>query len=77
MKNKRLFYGALGIFVFLCIWYAATMLTSLGRVMPDPITVFSSFFRAFAVPIGTKTMLLHIAVSLRRMLIPYAFGAAF
>lgn len=77
MKNKRLFYGALGIFAFLCIWYAATKLTSLGRVMPDPVTVFTSFFRAFIEPIGTKSMVMHIAVSLRRMLIPYAFGALF
>ena len=36
-KRKRLFYGAVGIFVFLCIWYAATKVTSLGRIMPDPL----------------------------------------
>ncbi len=73
-KRKRLFYGAVGIFVFLCIWYAATKVTSLGRIMPDPITVFSSFFAAFVKPIGTKSMALHILISLRRMLIPYAIG---
>lgn len=73
-KQKRVLYGALGILVFLCIWHAAAKLTSLGRVMPDPVTVFGGFFRAFVEPIGTKTMALHILISLRRMLIPYAAG---
>lgn len=73
-KNKRLAFGALGIFLFLCIWYAATKLTALGKIMPDPITVFTSFFAAFVTPIGTKSMLMHILISLRRMLIPYIFG---
>ena len=73
-KTKRVAFGALGIFVFLCIWYVATKFTSLGRIMPDPIVVFSSFFKAFVVPIGTNSMALHILISLRRMLIPYAVG---
>lgn len=73
-KTKRMGYGALGIFIFMCIWYAATKLTSLGRIMPDPVTVFSGFFKAFVEPIGTKSMALHILISLRRMLIPYVIG---
>lgn len=73
-KTKRVGYGALGIFIFMCIWYAATKLTSLGRIMPDPVTVFSGFFKAFVEPIGTKSMALHILISLRRMLIPYVIG---
>lgn len=76
-RYKRLFYGILGIFVFLCIWYLATKLTSLGKVMPDPITVFTQFFIAFVVPIGTKSMIVHILISLRRMLIPYVIGGFF
>lgn len=73
-SKKRFAYGALGIFGFLCIWYAAVRLTGLGAIMPDPVTVFTSFFGAFVEPIGTKTMLFHILTSLRRMLIPYFFG---
>ena len=76
-KNKRLILGAVGIFIFLCIGYAATKLTSLGKVMPDPVTVFGGFFKAFVEPIGTKTMTMHILISLRRMLIPYVFGGFF
>ena len=76
-KNKRLILGTVGIFIFLCIWYAATKLTSLGKVMPDPVTVFGGFFKAFVEPIGTKTMTMHILISLRRMLIPYVFGGFF
>lgn len=40
-RNKRIAYGVLGIFIFLCIWYAATKFTSLGKVMPDPVTVIA------------------------------------
>lgn len=76
-KKKRVVYGIFGIFVFMCIWYLATKLTSLGKVMPDPVTVFKEFFVAFVVPIGTKTMAQHILVSLRRMLVPYVIGAFF
>ena len=73
-KNKRPILGVVGIFVFLCIWYIATKTTALGKVMPDPITVFGGFFTAFVEPIGTSTMTMHILISLRRMLIPYAIG---
>jgi len=76
-KYKLALFGALGIFVFLCIWYIATKTTALGRIMPDPITVFGGFFKAFVEPIGTKSMTMHILVSLRRMLIPYAVGGFF
>ena len=76
-KNKRLILGVVGIFVFLCIWYIATKTTSLGKVMPDPVTVFGGFFKAFVEPIGTETMIMHILVSLRRMLIPYVIGGFF
>ena len=65
-KQKRVLYGILGIFIFLCIWYVATKFTSLGQVMPDPVTVFSGFFIAFVEPIGTHSMIVHILISLRR-----------
>ena len=45
-RNKRIAYGVLGIFVFLCIWYAATKFTSLGKVMPDPVTVIAGLCKA-------------------------------
>ena len=73
-KQKRVFFGAIGIFVFLCIWYVATALTALGTVMPDPITVFTGFFTAFVEPIGTHSLTMHILISLRRMLVPYIAG---
>ena len=76
-KNKRLILGAVGIFVFLFIWYIATKTTSLGKVMPDPVTVFGGFFKAFVEPIGTETMIMHILGSLRRMLVPYVIGGFF
>ncbi|MBS5704073.1 MAG: hypothetical protein KHW93_09630 [Butyricicoccus pullicaecorum] len=43
-KQKKIAYGALGIFLFLCIWYAVTKFSKLGQIMPDPVTVFSQFF---------------------------------
>ena len=53
-RNKRIAYGVLGIFIFLCIWYAATKFTSLGKVMPDPVTVIAGFCKAFVVPIRMR-----------------------
>lgn len=76
-KHRRLVFGAIGIFSFLCIWYLATTFTSLGLTMPDPITVIRDFLIAFVEPIGTKSMIFHILISLRRMLIPYFIGGFF
>ncbi len=73
-KYKRIYWGVLGIFIFICIWYAATKFTGFGNIMPDPITVFGGFFRSFVKPIGTKTMALHILISLSRVLVPYVIG---
>jgi len=69
--SKNLGYGILGIFIFGVIWFVSTNGTELGKILPDPITVLNKFFVSFVEPIGTKTMLLHILTSLRRMLIPY------
>lgn len=73
-KWMKFFYGLIGIAVFICLWFAITRWTNLGRIMPDPVTVNANFVKAFVVPIGTKTMAVHILTSLTRMLIPYAVG---
>ena len=74
-KYKRLIYGIIGIFGFLVIWHIAVTFTALGLTMPSPITVIRDFLVAFVKPIGTQSMVMHILISLRRMLIPYAIGA--
>ncbi|MDO4175768.1 MAG: ABC transporter permease subunit, partial [Eubacteriales bacterium] len=76
-RHKRLLFGIVGILGFFCIWYLATTFTTLGLTMPDPITVIRDFLIAFVEPIGTKSMIFHILVSLRRMLIPYVIGGFF
>ena len=74
-KYKRILWGIVGILGFLVIWHLAVTFTALGKTMPSPITVIHDFLVAFVKPIGTNSMILHILISLRRMLIPYAIGA--
>ena len=72
--KNRLIYGIIGIIGFLIIWHCAVTFTELGRTMPGPITVIEGFIRAFVEPIGTYSMAMHILISMKRMMIPYAVG---
>lgn len=75
-NSKKLGFGALGLLLFGLIWFFATNGTTLGKILPDPVTVLQRFFLSFVEPIGTKTMALHILTSLRRMLLPYLVACA-
>lgn len=63
------------LFLFGCIWAAVVHFTEIGRVMPGPVRVLSSFFGHFTVKYGPGTLPLHIFSSLRRVLIGYAAAA--
>lgn len=72
---KKVFvYGALSICIFLFIWYLVSCGEKIGQFFPNPYVVGKAFWESFFVPIGQKTMLLHILYSLRRVGVGYILG---
>jgi len=73
-QRDKIVYGVLAVFIFLVFWYAVTKLTGFGEIFPDPVTVLDNVCDKFVNPIGKVTLVGHILVSLRRVLL--AFGVA-
>ena len=69
-------YGILGILVFLFLWQMACSYTNFGKIFPTPLFSIKAFLLAFVNPIGKYTLLGHIAVSLRRVLVGYVLSSA-
>lgn len=81
MKGKKLnteavICGGLSILAFLLLWQFAVSFTSVGLLIPGPVTTFKDFFESFVIPIGQHTILFHIGVSLLRVLAGYVLAAA-
>lgn len=68
-------YGILGIISFLIVWQTACIFTDFGKIFPTPIVSLRAFFMAFVKPIGRYTLLDHIAISLRRVLVGYILSS--
>nr|WP_319473651.1 ABC transporter permease [uncultured Sphaerochaeta sp.] len=74
-SRESLLYGILGIIAFLFVWQLACMYTNFGKIFPTPLVSIRAFFLAFVQPIGRYTLLSHIAISLRRVLVGYALSS--
>ncbi len=81
MKKKcfntmELICAAISICAFLCLWHFGVR-GNLGRLMPGPIPVIEKFFETlFGGKIGSKTLIMHVAYSLVRVMVGYFIGAA-
>ena len=74
-KLKKTAYHVLAacisIGLFLVLWQVATTGTEFGKLMPRPTDVISALFNSFTVPIGEYTIVKHILISLRRVMVAY------
>jgi len=68
-------YGILGIVTFLFVWQLACNFTNFGKIFPTPVVALRAFFVAFVKPIGRYTLLGHITISLRRVLVGYILSS--
>lgn len=68
-------YGILGFITFLVFWQAACIFTNFGKIFPTPGVSLQAFIQAFVKPIGRYTLLGHISISLRRVLIGYTLSS--
>ncbi len=68
-------YGFFGILMFLFFWHLACLFTNFGKIFPTPIFSIKAFLAAFVSPIGKYTLLGHIAISLKRVLVGYILSS--
>ena len=73
--QETISYGVFGIIVFLIVWQGFCMFTDFGRIFPTPAVALQAFLKAFIKPIGKQTLLGHISISLRRVLIGYSLSS--
>ncbi|MDN5301687.1 MAG: NitT/TauT family transport system permease protein [Thermoanaerobacteraceae bacterium] len=80
MKKKRLdvielICAIVSITAFLALWHLGTR-GELGKLMPGPIPAIQLFLKTlFGETIGSKTLIVHIAYSLMRVMVGYMIGA--
>lgn len=74
MDKQALAYAALAIACFFLFWWLITTFTPAKETTPGPWPVLQLLVRSFNEPIGTYTIIGHLMISLRRVLV--GFGAA-
>ncbi|WP_409967578.1 ABC transporter permease [Bengtsoniella intestinalis] len=75
MKKKinlaQIFWGSVGILFILVVWFIASQQETLGKLMPNPLDVFSYIFVSFVEPIGKYTIGVNILYSMSRVMVGY------
>ena len=73
---NALFFSAIGIVAVLILWTLGVKYTSVGLLLPTPTEVLERAIYTISHPIGRKnTLLMHLAVSLRRVLVGFSLSA--
>ncbi len=79
-KNKEtiinLVSAVFSILIFLLIWQLATVMTTLGDLIPTPIAVITKLFDSLHTNIGKHTIIEHCIISLTRVLVGYIAACA-
>lgn len=65
----------ISIGAFLLFWWWGTHFTTLSKLMPDPITVFSALIEYCVGTVGKYSLIVHMLNSLRRVLIGFFLGS--
>lgn len=74
-KKVDILAGITSIFLFLLVWYISTELTSIGKLIPNPVQIVVSVFQSIVGKIGRHTLILHAGYSLARILVGFSIGA--
>lgn len=68
--------AVISIGLFLGFWWWGTQSTQLGKLLPDPGTVFTAMCGYITGTVGKCSLLMHMFSSLRRVLIGFVIGSA-
>ena len=73
---NSLFFSLIGIVAVLILWTLGVNYTTVGLLLPTPMEVLERAIYTMSNPIGrTNTLLMHLAVSLRRVLVGFTLSA--
>ncbi|MGL6197924.1 MAG: ABC transporter permease [Lachnospiraceae bacterium] len=67
-KWQPLVFGIIAITAFFLLWECVSRYTGAGMFLPPATQIIQRFFQSFTVAIGRHTMLVHIGVSLYRVM---------
>ena len=75
-SNKQLIviYTIISLVSLLVIWELAARFTGASMFLPPASQVLAAFCRSFVEPIGKRTMLAHVGVSLYRVAVAFFFA---
>lgn len=75
-SNKQLIviYTIISLVSLLVVWELAARFTSASMFLPPASQVLAAFFRSFVEPIGKRTMLALVGVSLYRVAVAFFFA---
>ena len=75
-SNKQLIviYTIISLVSLLIVWELAARFTGASMFLPPASQVLAAFFRSFVEPIGKRTMLAHVGVSLYRVAVAFFFA---
>lgn len=76
LDKSTFILGIAGILSLLVLWQIISMIIPNKNALPSPILVWTDFFESFVNPIGPRTILGHIGVSLLRVMIAYVLAAS-
>ena len=77
INGVRVVIGATAILSFLCLWAFATREgTTLGKLMPGPIEVFTHLIETTYTKVGPMTIWGHMFNSLRRVLVGFTIASS-
>ncbi|MEF9970154.1 MAG: ABC transporter permease [Ruthenibacterium sp.] len=66
-KQMMIFYTFASVFCLLAVWEIVARFTKASMFLPPASEVILAFCKSFVVPIGKRTMLAHIGISLYRV----------
>lgn len=75
-KREKFFFTAIALAAFLLAWQFITTFTAAKNTTPQPLVVLQLLLRSFSMPIGSYTILGHLAISLRRVLVGFGIASA-
>ena len=73
-KQLIVIYTIISLLSLLVVWELAARFTKASMFLPPASQVLAAFFRSFVDPIGKRTMLAHIGVSLYRVAVAFFFA---
>lgn len=74
VKQLIVIYTIISLLSLLAVWELAARFTSASMFLPPASQVLAAFGKSFVEPIGKRTMLAHIGVSLYRVAVAFFFA---